>query len=74
MTPECWLSSQCPVDSGSPRLTVSLCLLIDNLMIGRFLGEGALSAYGLAGPVLLIIGAMGSMLCEIGRASCRERV
>ena len=25
-------------------LTVSLCLLIDNLMIGRFLGEGALSA------------------------------
>ena len=37
-------------------LTVSLCLLIDNLMIGRFLGEGALSAYGLAGPVLLCRG------------------
>ena len=51
-------------------LTVSLCLLIDNLMIGRFLGEGALSAYGLAGPVLLIIGAMGSMLCAGAQVAC----
>ena len=30
-------------------LTVSLCLLIDNLMIGRYLGEQALTAYGLEG-------------------------
>lgn len=51
-------------------LTVSLCLLIDNLMIGRFLGEGALSAYGLAGPVLLIIGALGSMLCAGAQVAC----
>lgn len=51
-------------------LTVSLCLLIDNLMIGRFLGEGALSAYGLAGPVLLIIGAIGSMLCAGAQVAC----
>ena len=42
-------------------LTVSLCLLIDNIMIGRFLGDSALTAYGLANPVLLVIG-------EIGRA------
>lgn len=43
-------------------LTVSLCLLIDNIMIGRFLGVNAIAAYGLANPVLLIIGAIGSML------------
>ena len=49
-------------------LTVSLCLLIDNIMIGRFLGDRALTAYGLANPVLLVIGAVGTMLCEIGRA------
>ena len=53
-------------------LTVSLCLLIDNLMIGRFLGEGALSAYGLAGPVLLIIGAIGSMLCAGAQVACAK--
>lgn len=43
-------------------LTVSVCLLIDNVMIGRFLGVGAMAAYGLANPILLIIGAVGSML------------
>ena len=36
-------------------LTVSLCLLIDNMMVGRFLGVGALAANSLASPVLLIV-------------------
>lgn len=43
-------------------LTVSLCLLIDNVVIGRFLGEKAMAAYGFANPLLLSIGAIGSML------------
>jgi len=43
-------------------LTVSLCLLIDNIMIGNFIGVGGLTAYGLANPLLLLIGAIGSML------------
>ena len=34
-------------------LTVSLCLLIDNIMIGRFLGVQAIAAYGLANPIML---------------------
>ena len=51
-------------------LTVSLCLLIDNLMIGQYLGEQALSAYGLANPVLLVIGAVGSMLCAGAQVAC----
>ena len=51
-------------------LTVSLCLLIDNLMIGRYLGERALTAYGLASPVLLVIGAVGSMLCAGTQVAC----
>ena len=40
-------------------LTVSLCLLIDSIMISRFLGEKAIAAYGLANPLLLSIGAIG---------------
>ena len=51
-------------------LTVSVCLLIDNIMIGRFLGENALAAYGLANPVLLIIGALGSTLCAGVQVVC----
>ncbi len=45
-------------------LTVSLCLMIDSIMIGRFLGEEAIAAYGLANPVLLFIGAIGSLLAS----------
>ena len=43
-------------------LTVSLCLLIDSVMISRFLGESAIAAYGLSNPLLLAIGAIGTLL------------
>ena len=43
-------------------LTVSLCLLIDSVMISRFLGENAIAAYGLSNPLLLAIGAIGTLL------------
>ena len=43
-------------------LTVALCLLIDNIMTGRFLGVEALAASVVANPLLLIIGAVGTML------------
>lgn len=53
-------------------LTVSLCLLIDNIMIGRYLGVRALTAYGLANPMLLFIGAVGSMLCAGAQVACSQ--
>ena len=53
-------------------LTVSLCLLIDNIMIGRFLGVQAIAAYGLANPVLLVIGAIGSMLAAGVQVACSK--
>ena len=43
-------------------LTVSLCLLIDSVMISRFLGENAIAAYGLSNPLLLAIGAIGTLM------------
>ena len=43
-------------------MTVTLCMLIDSIMIGRFLGVDAMTAYGLASPVLLFFAAFGSML------------
>ena len=51
-------------------LTVSLCLLIDSIMIGRFLGVDAIAAYGLANPLLLVIGAVGTMLSAGVQVAC----
>ncbi len=53
-------------------LTVSLCLMIDSIMIGRFLREEAIAAYGLSNPVLLVMGAVGSMLASGIQASCSK--
>lgn len=51
-------------------LAVSLCLLIDIVIIGRFLGEGAMSAYQYANPLLLSIGAIGSLLSAGVQVAC----
>ena len=51
-------------------MTVSLCLLVDNIMIGQFLGEGAMAAYGLSNPILLAIGAIGTLLAAGIQVAC----
>lgn len=43
-------------------MTVLLCMLIDSIMIGKFLGVDRMVAYGLATPVLLVFSAFGSMI------------
>ncbi|MBQ6550425.1 MAG: ATP-binding protein [Lachnospiraceae bacterium] len=53
-------------------LTVSVCLLIDSVIIGRYLGVEALSAYQLASPVLLVLAAFGSMLAAGIQVACSK--
>ena len=43
-------------------MTVTVCMLVDSIFIGRFLGVHAMSAYGLSSPVLLVFAALGSMI------------
>ena len=43
-------------------MTVMLCMLIDSIMIGRFLGVDSMTAYGFASPVLLVFAAVGNMV------------
>lgn len=43
-------------------MTVMICMLVDSIIIGRFLGVNAMTAYGLSNPVLLVFAAAGSML------------
>ena len=51
-------------------LAVSLCLLIDNIMIGRFLKEPGMASYSLANPLLLSIGAIGTLLSAGVQVAC----
>ncbi len=53
-------------------LTVSLCLLIDNVMINRFLGVQAVAAYELANPLLLAVGAVASVLSAGVQVACSK--
>ena len=53
-------------------LTVSLCLLIDSVMIARYLGEEAIAAYGLSNPMLLAIGAIGTLLAAGIQVTCSK--
>ena len=53
-------------------LTVSLCLLIDSVMVSRFLGETAIAAYGLSNPILLAIGAIGTLLAAGVQVVCSK--
>ena len=51
-------------------LTVSVCLLVDSIMVSHFYGEPGMAAYGLANPLLLVIGAIGSMLSSGVQVAC----
>lgn len=44
------------------QLTITLCMLIDSIMIGQFLGVDEVAAYGFANPVLIVFTAIGSLL------------
>ncbi|MBR4342706.1 MAG: ATP-binding protein [Lachnospiraceae bacterium] len=53
-------------------MAVTLCLLVDSIMIGRFLGVDAVAAYGLANPVLLGFAAFGSLLSSGIQVVCSK--
>ena len=42
-------------------LTATLGILIDNIIVGRFLGVSALGAMGVVGPVSLILSAFSTL-------------
>ncbi len=51
-------------------MTVTLCMLIDSMMIGRFLGVDSMTAYGLATPVLLVFAALGCLISAGVQVMC----
>ncbi|MBQ9543928.1 MAG: ATP-binding protein [Clostridia bacterium] len=55
-------------------MTVMICMLIDSIMIGRFLAQDAMTAYGLASPVLMVFAAVGSMMTAGIQVICGRTV
>ena len=55
-------------------MTVTVCMLIDSIMIGRFLGVDAMSAYGLATPLLLVFAAFGSLISSGVQVLCGKTI
>ena len=55
-------------------MTVTLCMLIDSIMIGRFLGVDSMSAYGFATPLLLVFAAFGSMISAGVQVVCGKTI
>jgi len=51
-------------------MTVTLCMLIDSMMIGRYLGVDSMTAYGLASPVLLVFAAFGCLVSAGVQVMC----
>lgn len=47
-------------------------LLIDSIMIGRFLGVDSMAAYGLSNPLLLAFAAIGSMVSAGVQVMCSK--
>ena len=55
-------------------MTVTLCMLVDSVMIGRFLGVDSMSAYGFATPLLLVFAALGSMISAGVQVVCGKTI
>lgn len=56
------------------QMTVLVCLMIDSIMIGRFLGVDSMTAYGLSNPLLLAFAAVGSMLSAGSQVLCSRTI
>ena len=55
-------------------MTVVLCMLIDSIMIYRYLGVDSMTAYGLTTPILLVFAALGSMISAGIQVMCGKTV
>lgn len=55
-------------------MAIMICMLIDSIMIGRFLGVDAMAAYGLATPILLLFSAIGSMMSAGIQVMCGKTI
>ena len=66
------LFKQMVISNIISAMAVMLCLLIDSIMIGRFLGVDAMAAYTLTNPVLLTFAGFGSLMSTGIQVVCSQ--
>ena len=55
-------------------MTGTLCMLIDNLMIGQLLGDCEMSAYGFSTPLIIVIASIGLMMANGVQMECSRAI
>ena len=55
-------------------LTAMLGVIVDGIVIGKCLGEAAMTAYGIAGPAFTVVSAVSSVFSSGGQALCASAV
>ena len=68
------LIRQMTITQAISELIVNICLIIDAIMIGQFLGVDSISAYGYSAPVILIFTAFSSMICTGSQVVCGRSI
>lgn len=53
-------------------LTATLSMVINGIIVGRFLGADALTAFGLASPMFILLGAFAGIFSNGGTIKCAE--
>ena len=54
------------------HIAASIAMIIDNIIVGKFLGITAVGAYGAAAPLLLVIMSLNQVLSTGGQIKCGE--
>lgn len=52
----------------------SIAMIVDNIVIGKYLGVEAIGAYGVVAPLLLLIMAVSQVLSTGGQVKCSEEL
>ena len=68
------LIRQMTITQAISELIVNICLIIDAIMIGQFLGVDSISAYGYSAHVILIFTAFSSMICTGSQVVCGRSI
>ena len=66
------LFKQMVISQVASAMSVMVCMVVDSIMIGKFLGIEAMAAYGYANPVLLFFVAFGSLLSTGVQVVCSK--
>lgn len=55
-------------------VAATIGMLVDGIVIGQFLGADCISAFGLAGPVFILVSAFAGVFANGGTSCCAKHI